>query len=97
MFCRESSLIHYYRYTDGKPSPHYTGDRSYEELSKYIDEHAHTYAETILDPAVQSQEAFVIGPANSEGKVQEVDERGLEALKAEGPVLVEYFAPWCGQ
>ncbi|AFR98909.2 protein disulfide-isomerase domain [Cryptococcus neoformans C23] len=83
-------------YTDGKPSPHYTGGRSYEELSNYIDEHAHTYAETILDPAGQSKEALLIGPANLEGKVQEVDERGLDALKAEGPVLVEYFAPWCG-
>ncbi len=34
---------------------------------------------------------------NPAGNVADVDEAGLEALKQSGPVLVDFFAPWCPQ
>ena len=84
------------RYSDGVLQPSYGGDRSYEDLSRYIDNHATEYAEHLAE-AQEKVEELSTAKANSEGKIQEVDEEGLEALKAKGPVLTEYFAPWCGQ
>ena len=37
------------------------------------------------------------GRPNPDGKVLEVDEASLEMLIANGPVLAEFYAPWCGQ
>ena len=34
---------------------------------------------------------------NPEGMVVEADAEILEAMKASGPVLVEFYAPWCPQ
>lgn len=34
---------------------------------------------------------------NPEGRVMEVDDKGLDAMIRQGPVLVDFYAPWCGQ
>ncbi|WVQ77445.1 protein disulfide-isomerase domain [Cryptococcus sp. DSM 104548] len=82
-------------YVDGKPSPHYAGDRSYEDLSKYIHEHSSNYAEQLLLQS-STEQGTLSGRANEEGLVKDVSPAELEMLKQEGPVLTEYFAPWCG-
>ncbi|WWD16839.1 protein disulfide-isomerase domain [Kwoniella shandongensis] len=83
-------------YSDGKPLPHYGGDRSYADLSKYIDEHSSNYAQDVMKVAQVDAEGTSGVYANPEGKIAEVDEIGLEALRSAGPVLTEFFAPWCG-
>jgi hypothetical protein len=45
----------------------------------------------------EAEAVYNAGRPNPEGKIREVDEDGLEALKSRGPVMTEYFAPWCGQ
>lgn len=78
----------------------YTGDRSHASLSKYIDEQAMLYARGQLLAKDSTEESVVssgFGLPNPDGKVLEVDEKELEVLKNNGDVLVEYFAPWCGQ
>lgn len=89
------------RYNNGKlVEPGYSGDRSYDHLSSYISEHSQSYAAKHLE-ALRSEDGseavFKATKPNPEGKVADVDEAGLKALREKGGVLVEYFAPWCGQ
>ncbi|KAL7419881.1 hypothetical protein Q5752_005797 [Cryptotrichosporon argae] len=91
-------------YSDGQALPAYSGGRSYDELSGYIDEQSTLYAQGASLGAEPSEEAEERSPAvvsedglpNPQGLVQEVDGHGLEAIKNAGPVLVEFYAPWCG-
>lgn len=86
-------------FVDGKMSM-YTGDRSQSSLSKYIDEQAMLYARgqsLVKDATEASDVATGFSLPNADGKVLEVDEKALELLKSNGNVLVEFFAPWCGQ
>jgi hypothetical protein len=88
------------RYENGKLLKTYSGDRSYDHLSSFIDEHAQEYAAKQLEPRNPEDGAEAIFKAsrpNPDGKVANVDEAGLKALRDQGGVLVEYFAPWCGQ
>ncbi|KAK8861263.1 protein disulfide-isomerase domain [Kwoniella newhampshirensis] len=83
-------------YIDGVPQPHYSGDRSHADLSAYIDEHSSTYSQEAMKDAEENAEGAGSRFANPVGKIAEVDELGLEALRSSGPVLTEFFAPWCG-
>ena len=89
------------RYNNGKlVEPSYVGDRSFDHLSTFIDEHSQTYAARHLEGerAEEGGEAvFEASRPNADGKVADVDEEGLKALREKGAVLTEYFAPWCGQ
>ncbi|WVO14772.1 protein disulfide-isomerase domain [Cryptococcus depauperatus] len=96
--CNSNSIKFYPQiilYTDGVPSPYYSGDRSYGDLAKYIEEHSTAYAENLLGP-INQQDLLNSSNPNPDGRVLEADEQALEKLKADGPVLAEYYAPWCG-
>jgi thiol-disulfide isomerase/thioredoxin len=78
----------------------YTGDRSLADLSRWIDEQSTLYARGQLVTGDRHEEEIVLsgfGRPNPDGKVLEVDEAGLDVVVGNGPVLVEFFAPWCGQ
>ncbi|OCF32348.1 protein disulfide-isomerase domain [Kwoniella heveanensis BCC8398] len=84
-------------YVDGKPQPHYTGDRSYTDMAKYIDEHSMEYVQdTMMRSEAEGDGSSGVSRPNPEGKVVEVNEEQLEAFKEAGPVLVDFYAPWCG-
>jgi thioredoxin-like negative regulator of GroEL len=87
-----------YRYKDGQPTQ-YSGERSYEKLEEFIDTHSSEYAQAQL-PMAPSEPDVVSAPRtkpNPEGRVMEVDELELDKFIRQGPVLVDFYAPWCGQ
>lgn len=88
-----------FRYSNGQPLPPYSGDRSYPDLSKWIDEQSTLYARGQLLESNEEKEVVLsgFGRPNPEGKVLEVDEGGLDVLVGNGPVLVEFYAPRCAQ
>lgn len=90
-------------YADGKEIGEYKLDRAYPILDGWIEEKALAYArnEPLGEKATTDEEEEPHSPQshrpNPEGKVVETDDAGLEQLKAEGPVFVDFFAPWCSQ
>lgn len=74
-------------------------DRLYDFLSKWIDDQAVAYARTIV-LGTEDEDTTNNAPyrrPNPDGKVVEVNEEQLKAYKEEGPVFVDFYAPWCGQ
>ena len=86
-------------YSNGQALPAYAGDRSYSDLSEWIEDQSTLYARGQLLESNEEKEVVLsgFGRPNPEGKVLEVDERSLDVLTGNGPVMVEYYAPWCGQ
>ena len=76
----------------------YNGDRTFEDLSKYIEEQSLTYAHEQLQSNEQAvEESTTLATSNPEGKVVELDGDGFAAMRLAGPVLVDFYAPWCPQ
>lgn len=86
------------RYKDGQPSQ-YSGDRSYDNLAEFIESSASEYASAQLPMAPSDSDSVTALRAkpNPDGRVMEVDEAGLDSMIRQGPVLVDFYAPWCGQ
>ena len=95
--CRAQTVC--FRYSNGQPLPAYAGDRSYPDLSSFIENQSTLYARGQLVDSNEEKEVVLsgFGRPNPEGKVLEVDEGSLDVLIGNGPVLVEFFAPWCSQ
>lgn len=76
---------------DGKRVGVYDGDRSYEDLTRYINDHVRDYVENSRRDSHSIAEA-----PNQSGEVQILDSSTFSGLISEGPVFVKFFAPWCG-
>ncbi|OCF58204.1 protein disulfide-isomerase domain [Kwoniella mangroviensis CBS 10435] len=84
-------------YVDGEAKPHYTGDRSYGDLEKFINERVTEYTQNhSVAGKDEQQEGSNGGRPNPDGQVMEIDEKQFEEYKEQGPVMVEFYAPWCG-
>ncbi|WVW79859.1 protein disulfide-isomerase domain [Kwoniella bestiolae CBS 10118] len=83
-------------YVDGEAKPHYTGDRSYGDLEKFINEKVAEYSQSHAVAGSDDQEGSITARPNPDGQVVEIDEAQFEIYKEEGPVMVEFYAPWCG-
>ncbi|WWC59892.1 protein disulfide-isomerase domain [Kwoniella dejecticola CBS 10117] len=83
-------------YEDGQPKPHYTGDRSYGDLEKFINERVEEYTQLRAMASNEDDGVSSGEKPNPDGQVVEVDEVQFEEYKAKGPVMVDFFAPWCG-
>jgi hypothetical protein len=81
--------------------PAFEGERTLVELGKYIDEQATAYArgKALNSDENDAQDVFSsgFGRPNPDGKVIEVTEATLDVLKSNGPVLLDFYAPWCTQ
>jgi hypothetical protein len=97
-------------YQNGVEIDQYTGDRSYDHLSTYIQDKstvfARSFAQGILD--VEDEEdkdedrglegkGGTVGVPNKSGISLVADEEQLDKLITQGPVFVKFYAPWCGQ
>ncbi|BEJ11262.1 hypothetical protein CspHIS471_0106840 [Cutaneotrichosporon sp. HIS471] len=86
-------------YADGKEVGEYKDDRAYPLLDAWIESKALAYSrgESLgaNDTDSEDRQPDQLSRPNHEGKVIEVDEAGLEALKTNGPVFVDFFAPCC--
>jgi hypothetical protein len=67
----------------------YNGDRSFEDVSEYIDEHVREFARR----AMTSGSPSPIVP-NPLGRVLQLTDNTFSAATAEGPIFVKMFAPW---
>lgn len=89
-------------YADGQLVGPYQDDRSFDSIADYIEDQAIPYARggaissSSTGPSPEVAQS-VLGRPNPEGKVIEVDEIGLATMESSGPVLVDFFAPWCSQ
>lgn len=85
-------------YKDGQPTQ-YSGERTYEKLEEFIETHSSEYARTQLPMAPSESEggSATRTKPNPEGRVMEVDEKELDVFTRQGPVLVDFYAPWCSQ
>ncbi|WWC87598.1 protein disulfide-isomerase domain [Kwoniella dendrophila CBS 6074] len=83
-------------YVDGEAKPHYTGDRSYADLEKFINEKTAEYTQSHDNAGADGGEGSVGDRPNMDGQVVEIDQAQFETYKEKGPAMVEFFAPWCG-
>ncbi|ORX36460.1 thioredoxin-like protein [Kockovaella imperatae] len=97
--CNRNEIKYYPQlvlYSDGTALSSYTGDRSFEDLSRFIEQHSATYVQDHLKATeTGSEQNSSASSHNQDGKVVETDGDGLVALKSAGPVLVDFYAPWC--
>lgn len=86
-------------YADGKFVGEFNKVRDYNLLVEYIRDNVEQYTEGKLGKeegeAVEDTPKSFYRP-NAKGQVVEVDATSLARFKSEGPVFVDFFAPWCG-
>lgn len=89
-------------YADGKEVEIYSGDRTYQHLNQYIQEHSLNYTREHGKKVAMASQVDITSPRhdgdapNPSGEVLELDSESLRTLLKSGPAYVEFYAPWCG-
>lgn len=94
--CNENKVTGYPQVTlfqDGKKIREYAGDRSHDDLAKFVDDAAAEYAKSAVESAPPSPDAPHLNP---DGSVLVLTPDSFEKAIAEGPAFVKFYAPWCG-
>lgn len=79
----------------------YKKDRNYDWVRQWIEEESNNYARSIVlglgTDADDTADSTHLIRQNPKGKVMDVTPQELQKYKNEGPVFVDYYAPWCTQ
>lgn len=83
-------------YKSGEFLTKFKGARTWDELTSFVDGYSvHSNEPEPAVVATPNKNDELAKVYNSNGMVQAVDKKGLEALVEDGPVFVKFYAPWC--
>ncbi|CAE6471161.1 hypothetical protein ACGC1H_001002 [Rhizoctonia solani] len=80
-------------YRDGKKIEEYSGDRSRDNLSSWIDKRVADYAQSSISEPRSISSATHLNP---DGQVLVLSPETFDKSLSEGPTFVKFYAPWCG-
>ncbi|KAB5592742.1 Protein disulfide isomerase [Ceratobasidium theobromae] len=91
--CGVTGYPHVMLYQNGKKIKDYAGDRTYDNLSSFIDQHVAEYVQSTTSQSTISSGSANLNP---NGVVLPLSSNIFEKTLAEGPTFVKFYAPWCG-
>lgn len=80
-------------FQDGKKITEYSGDRTPDALSSFVDKQVAEYAQASTSTPGSSPSSPHLNPS---GSVLPLSSGTFEGALSEGPIFVKFYAPWCG-
>ncbi|KAJ1308330.1 hypothetical protein OPQ81_004040 [Rhizoctonia solani] len=79
-------------FQDGKRLEEYSGDRTHDDLSSWIDKRVANYAQASTSESSSTRATHL----NPSGEVLVLTPETFEQSLSEGATFVKFYAPWCG-
>lgn len=98
LLSKKAIASHTYSWQDSEVVAAYEGDRSFNDLSAFVDNLSNNYARSLVLSPASAEEATYSGATNPDGEVLQLNPESFKKIKNSGDVaFIEFFAPWCGQ